>query len=277
MQGVTVLGKVFERVDAYRDNATKTERKFIDQLKDMDRNSLIYLSITDLAESLGVAEATVLRFCRKLGYKGFQDFKLHLSQDIATDVGDDESKPKRLADEMADSILQAYKQLDYEECLRVADKIIGARKLCVFAVGNSQIAALAVKARLIKAGINAENASDNHAQAIITANLSKNDLLILFSVSGGTLDIIKLAEIAHANGTPVVVITNYSKSPLSKYADYLLYTSRKEAAYEGGSLATVASQIYITDVLCTAVFERLGERATENAGKASGAVSDKSV
>lgn len=272
-----MLGKVFDRIDAYRDSATKTELKFIDRVKEVDRHDLIYLSITDLADSLGVAEATILRFCRKLGYKGFQDFKLHLSQDIATDTTDDESKAKRLADEMSDAILQTYKQLDYEVCLAVADKIIAARKLCVFAVGNSQIPALAAKARLIKAGINAENSSDNHTQAIITANLDANDLLILFSVSGGTLDMIKLAEIARTNGTPVVVVTNYNKSPLSKYADYLLYTSRKEAAYEGGSLATVASQIYITDVLCTAVFERLGERATENARKASGAVSDKSV
>ena len=272
-----MLGKVFERIEAYRDNATKTELKLVDKLKSIDRNDMIYLSITDLADTLGVAEATILRFCRKLGYKGFQDFKLHLSQDIATDTVDDTSKPKRLSDEMADAIAQTCKQLDYDVCLAVADKIIAARKLCVFAVGNSQIAALAVKARLIKAGINAENATDNHTQAIIAANLDADDLLILFSVSGGTLDVIKLAEIAHGNGTPVVVVTNYSKSPLSKYADYLLDTSRKEAAYEGGSLATVASQIYITDVLCTAVYERLGVRATANARKASQAVSDKSV
>lgn len=272
-----MLGKVFDRIDAYRVNATKTELKFIDRVKEMNRHELIYLSITDLAENLGVAEATILRFCRKLGYKGFQDFKLHLSQDIATDTEDDQSKPKRLADEMTDAILQTYKQIDYDVCLELAERIIAARKLCVFAVGNSQIAAFSLKARLLKAGINAENSSDNHTQAIITANLDRNDLLILYSVSGGTLDIIKLAEIAHANGTPVVVVTNYNKSPLSKYADYLLYTSRKEAAYEGGSLATVASQIYITDVLSTAVFERLGERATENAMKASGAVSDRSV
>lgn len=272
-----MVGKVFDRIESIRPIATKTERSLIEKLKELNKADIIYMSITDLADTLGAAEATILRFCRKLEYKGFQDFKLSLSQDIATESDDVQSAPKQLADSMCDAIMQTFKQIDYEECKKVADKIIDSKKNCIFAVGNSLIAALAAKNRLIKAGINMENTQDTHSQAIITANLSQEDFLILISVSGATKDIINLAEIAKKNGTPIAVITNYSKSPLAKYANYLLYTSRKEAAYEGGSLATVVAQSYIVDVMCTAVFERLGKEAHDMSIKASTAVSDKSL
>ena len=272
-----MIGKVFDRIQAIRPVATKTERKLIDRICGIDKKDLIYLSITDLADMLGVAEATILRFCRKLEFKGFQDFKLHLSQDMVTENEEVQGIPQSIAEQMTGAIKETCEQIDYQQCLKIADMIIGSRKVCAFAVGNSTIAAHEAKNRLLKAGINLENSCDVHNQAIITANLSQQDLLILVSVSGSTKDIIHLAEIAKENGTPIVVITNYSKSPLAKFADYLLLSCRKEAAYEGGSLATVVAQSYIIDVLCTAVFERLGNESKRKFIKASTAVSDKSI
>ncbi len=272
-----MIGKVFDRIQSVRPVATKTEKKLIDHICRIDKKDLIYLSITDLADMLGVAEATILRFCRKLEFKGFQDFKLHLSQDIVSENEDVQGIPQSIAEQMIGAIKETCEQIDYQKCLEVADLIIGARKACVFAVGNSTIATHEAKNRLMKAGINLEDSCDVHNQAIITANLGKEDLLILVSVSGSTKDIIHLAEIGKENGTPIVVITNYSKSPLAKFADYVLLSCRKEAAYEGGSLATVVAQSYIIDVLCTAVFERIGSEAKRKSIKASNAVSDKSV
>lgn len=275
--GEEMIGKIFDRIQAIRPVATKAEIRLIDRLCEIDKKDLIYLSITDLSDMVGVAEATILRFCRKLDFKGFQDFKLRLSQDIAAEDEEVQGIPQSIAEQMMSAIRATCEQIDYQQCLKVADLIINARKACAFAVGNSAIATHEAKNRLIKAGINLENSGDVHNQTIIAANLNQNDLLILVSVSGSTKDIIHLAEIGRENGTPIVVITNYSKSPLAKYADYLLLSCRKEAAYEGGSLATVVAQSYIIDVLCTAVFERLGSEAKRKSIKASNAVSDKSV
>lgn len=77
-----MVGKAFDRVLAIKDLATKTERKLIDGLLKIDKGELIYLSITELSARLKIAEATVVRFCKKLGYNGFQDFKLSLSQEL---------------------------------------------------------------------------------------------------------------------------------------------------------------------------------------------------
>ena len=78
--------------------------------------------------------------------------------------------------------------------------------------------------------------SDAHVQSIVVSNLTPKDVVILISVSGSTKDIIEVAEIAKERKTPVVVITNYPNSPICKYADYILASSGREAAYEGRNL-----------------------------------------
>ena len=270
-------GKVFDRIDAMKETSTKAERRLIDGLKKIPKEDVIYMSITELAAHLNVAEATLLRFCRKLDYRGFQDFKLSLSQEIgAEEPLDIESHTKKVADDMADAIMQTYKQLNYDKCLEVAKRIIQAKRVCAFGVGNSGIAPLMFKNRLSKAGILLENTTDAHVQTIIASNLSEDDVLFLVSVSGATKDILHVAEVAKKNGVLIVVITNYDKSPLAKYADYAFFNHRKEVAYEGGSLATVVAQSYIIDMISTAVFECLGDGSARTM-KASMAVSDKSI
>lgn len=80
-----MTGKVFDRIEGMKTVATKTELRLIEGLKLIPREELIYMSISELAMQLDVAEATLLRFCRKLDYRGFQDFKLSISQELGAE------------------------------------------------------------------------------------------------------------------------------------------------------------------------------------------------
>lgn len=269
-------GRVFDRMLGLKDSATKSEKILISKIKEIELSELIYYSITELAEITQVAEATILRFCRKLGFKGFQDFKLMLSQDLVnTNDSVSESKSTYIASKMCDAIMQSSENVDYNYYLKLAKIMIEANKICVFAVGSSTIASHEAKMRLAKMGMIIENSADNHVQSIVTANLTSSDVLVLISVSGSTKNIIELAEMAKENNTTIISITSHLKSPLAKKSDYLLYSAKKEAPAEGGSLATVVAQSYVIDVLCTAIFEKLGEKAKDNAAKATSAVLDK--
>ena len=273
-----MIGKVYDRINNMRPVATKTDLKVIDGIMKLKKDEIIYMSITELAMRLGVSEATILRFCRKIDYRGFQDFKLSLSQEAGGGNTSDESDyMKNIVYDMTDAITETYKALDEKQCSAVAKLIIKARKICIFGVGNSSIAPAMFKVKLARTGINADNSGDTHLQTIITSNLNQEDLLILISVSGATKDIINLAEIAKKNGTPIVVLTNYNKSPLAKYADYLFLTCRKEGAYEGGSMATECAQSYIVDVLCATVYKNLGEESDKRNMKVALTISDKSI
>ena len=57
---------------------TKTEKKIADYVV-QNTNKVLFMSITELSESCGVADASVHRFCRTMGVKGYQEFKMKLS------------------------------------------------------------------------------------------------------------------------------------------------------------------------------------------------------
>ena len=65
------------KIREHRDSLRKSERKVADYILDHSA-ALINMRIVDVASSAEVSEPTVLRFCRALGYDGFQSFKLQL-------------------------------------------------------------------------------------------------------------------------------------------------------------------------------------------------------
>lgn len=273
-----MIGKIFDRISAQKNIATNKERKLIEGLENICPDKLVYMSITELAAQLKVAEATVVRFCKKLGYNGFQDFKLSLSKELGTAAQSDMSSPvERIARQMTDAINATAQGVDYEKCLEIAGKLIGARNIGAFGVGNSAVTAMEISNVLARIGIHVTMTPDPHMQAMIASNMGQDDVVILISVSGSTKDIIDVAEIARKNGVKIVVITCYDRSPLAKYGDYVLLSTRREAAHEGGSVSTIVSISFIVNVLYDAICETLGAKAQERAMNTAVAVSDKSM
>ena len=273
-----MIGKALDRVLAAKQIATKTEKKIIEGILGTSPDEIIYLSITDLASKLKVAEATLVRFCKKMGYNGFQDFKLHLSQEAGMlNRNDVDCTAKRIALQMVDAINETSRSINYRECLNIADLLIKSEKICAFGVGNSAITAMEISNVLARIGIMVTFTADTHLQAMITSNMTEKDTIILISVSGSTKDIIDVAEIAKKNGVKIIVITCYDHSPLAKSADHILLSTRREAAYEGGSVSTIVSISYIINVLYDAVYEKLGNDGYEYTMRSAKSVANKSL
>lgn len=272
-----MLGKVFDRISAIQNKCTKTEKKLIQGLYNIRTEDLIYFSITELASELNVAEATVVRFCRKLGYTGYQDFKLCLSREQGSEETVTASTTQRIALKMRDAIEHTSRGLDYDKCLEIADIIFRAKKVSAFGVGNSYISAVEIGNSFARVGINVAVTADSHLQTMYVGNMGADDALILISVTGSTKDVIDVASAAKGKGVPIIVITGYERSPLARYADYILLTTFHEAAYEGGSLTTVASITYIVDVLFSALHEKIGPSASEKMRSTADSVANKSI
>ena len=244
-------GSVNERIASLKPFSTKTERVLIEKLEVFNFNEIIYMSITELSMRFKIAEATILRFCKKLGYKGFQDFKLAISKELGSDKidGSDHGEQNNILEKILSGIDFTCKNLNNTDCIKAAEMIYNASRISIFGVGNSGVSTKYFELSLLKLGICANNSSDSHLQTIFASNFSENDVVILVSVSGSTIDIINFAQICKKRNVPIIVITNYGKSPLAKYADLTFISSKKEAAYEGGTSASIVSQIYIFDLI----------------------------
>ncbi|WNR46131.1 MurR/RpiR family transcriptional regulator [Paenibacillus roseipurpureus] len=268
------------RIHSYFPSLSKSEQKVANVVLEQE-GELIYHSVTELSEYAQVGEATIMRFCRKIGFKGYQDFKLALAQEggqkrdeaaVAVDSDDYVSLLYQNAQKVIEASLNV---MDRDKLQTAVDLLDGAKNIQFFGVGSSAITAQDAKNRLLRIGRRSEAVVDSHMQAMLAVTLGPGDVAIGFSVSGSTLDTIGLLDKAKQAGAQVIAITNHAKSPITGIADVVLLTAGRESPLEGGSIMAKISQLFVVDLLCTGLARKNTESDMLMRGLTARAVIDR--
>jgi len=243
-------------------------------------DQVMYFSVTDLADKAAVGETTVLRFCRKIGLKGFQEFKLTIAQNLSE--ADQEKEPLESNNLVQTILTNTMKSLDntasmiQEQSLNGAiDLLDQARTIHFFGVGTSALTAQDAKSRLLKIGIFSHAIADPHLQAMSAAALTNEDVVIALSISGSTRDTLESLEIAKNAGAKIIAITYYHRSPITQFADIVLPGGAVESPLEGGSLTGKISQLFVVDLLYTGLALRRKDEVLKMKNKTAQAVVNK--
>ncbi|ETT64734.1 MurR/RpiR family transcriptional regulator [Paenibacillus sp. FSL H8-0457] len=263
---------------------TKTEKKVADYVKGFPEETVL-ATVTDLSEKAGVGETSVIRFCRKLGFRGFHEFKLSVAQDLvdrppsvvdtSIDEQDDLMTVARKLTMQHEILLKNTLDLVNADNLRMAvDKLLAANKVYVYGVGSSGITALDLHYQLMRLGLNVEAHRDSHIIAMSASLVKKGDLVFAISTSGSTRDLVDPVKEAKKNGADVICLTGHLRSPIATYADTVLLVSSREMPTEGGALATKFMQTYMLNILTTLLTMKK-EDASESLKKTASSVADK--
>jgi DNA-binding MurR/RpiR family transcriptional regulator len=230
---------------------------------------VMHMSISEASQNIGVGESTIIRFCRALGYKGYQDFKLRLAQDLVEPVNfihenvNFDDNPGDLAKKVFQTNRKAVddtmKALDPEMVEIAAKYLSEARITNIYGVGFSSYTAHDAKLKLARLGLIVDAFGDAHLQAMAAVSLRKGDVAIGISHSGSTKDVVDALGAARKAGATTVAITNFSPSPVTKVADIILLTAAPESAFGGEVLTSRIAQLCVVDVLSVMVAIALGE------------------
>ena len=266
---------------------TKTEKKIAEFIIH-NPNQVLFMSITDLADASKVADASVYRFCRTMGLKGYQEFKMKLSLSISPDEAvvrqaDNAVLKVDSLEFSLDNILQnhitALKEtrmmMKPEEIEKIVLMMEEARTIYFFGVGDSLLTAKAARNKFLRISKKVAFIDDHHMQVMMASMADEQDLIFVFSYSGATKDSVEVAKVSKQAGARVVGITRFIKSPLTAHTDILLVCGSNEGPLDGGSMGAKLSQLYIIDVLFQEYCQRNREISKENRKKTSRAVVDK--
>lgn len=78
MENESCLNRIIAKSESQ--NATVTERKIAHYIKE-NLGKVLHCNLLELAELIGVSDASMVRFCKSLGYKGFQEFKIRVAME----------------------------------------------------------------------------------------------------------------------------------------------------------------------------------------------------
>jgi DNA-binding MurR/RpiR family transcriptional regulator len=268
--GEEAVSQVFAQIRSLYPSLTKAERKVADVVLGDDK-TFVYGSISDLADKAGVGETSVLRFCRDVGYRGFQEFKLVLVQESArTEVRGSEGgreAPLSLNLEVAQRNTRLIEEtsalIDEEALERSVQHLRSAGQIVFFGVGSSGLTAEDARQRFLRVGLPVEAVGDSHLALVRVSLLGKGDVAVIISVTGSTVDTVEVAKIAKKNGAIVVCVTNQANSPLTKLADVVLLGAIRWDPTGGSSLATKIVQLHVLELLFEATLRSMGEEGRE--------------
>ncbi len=250
-----------------------------------DSERVIHMSISELAQQASIGESTVIRFCRALGYEGYQEFKLRLAQDLVEPVEyihenisfDDsiDDLTKKIFQTNMKAVEDTMKSLDRGMVEIAAKALAQARRIDLYGAGYSSFTALDGKLKFTRLGLTADCYGDAHLQIMAATALRGGDAAIGISHSGSTKDVVDALAAARHCGAVTIAITNFSPSPLTKAADVILLTASPDTPLGGEVLTSRIAQLCVIDVLSVAVAVALGESCLEFIRRSSEAVKSK--
>jgi len=274
------LNNIIFRINQMYDDMGPAEKKIANWLLD-NQGEIISLSISELAEECGCGEATIVRFARRLGLEGYQELKLSIAQET--------SDPRRISEESLSeedscsvifskvsvgiyrSLEQTKKILDEKNLDLAVKKIMEARRIAIFGLGNSAAIAIDAQHKFLRAGLDAAAYYDNHMQAIAASHLTNDDVAIGISHSGSSIDVVEALKLSRESGATTICITNFGKSPIVKQSDIVLFTASEETKYTILGMNSRIAQLAIIDTIHTYIVLHKNEegikaiRATEKA------------
>ncbi|AHN72582.1 MurR/RpiR family transcriptional regulator [Aggregatibacter actinomycetemcomitans] len=274
-------GNVLNTVSALYQSLTKTEKKIADVISQSPEMVMQY-SLSELASNLNVGEATFVRFCRTLGFKGFSDFKLAFSIELATAresrddtvleteiMPDDDSL--KIAHKLQAAISKVMDEtvnlLDFQQLESVVRAIQKAKRVFLFGVGSSGVTAEDAKNKFMRIGVPVDATGNNHFMYMQAALLKETDVAIGISHSGYSQETAHTLKIAKQNGATTVALTHSLRSPITEHADFVLVNGNKQGKLQGDSIGTKIAQLFVLDLIYALLVQAEQDAATKTKQK----------
>ena len=200
---------ILDRIHASYYQLTTAERRVADYVL-AQYAQVQFMSITQLAEECGIAEATVSRFCRSLRLKGFNAFKIELAKHSVgapsrvqpqpeNSLGGRTAEVARLA---VDAVNHTVELVDQSQVLRAVELFEKSPHVMCIGSGGSMILASAFANMFAMADPKFYAVADSHTQLSSAATMGKEDMIVLFSYSGATTSGVQVLELALAGYSP---------------------------------------------------------------------------
>lgn len=230
------------------------------------------ISTKSLAQACDVAESTITRFVKTIGFSSFQEMKISLAEYLTTTevLNSEDENPKLYEDLMSsDSMDQVIQKLVYRNTATLTETmqalnpsalqkainyISEADTIILTSQGFSNVAANEAMMMFSRVGKKCILFEDECNQLMAASVCKKTDLFIGISNSGRTKKVIDTLRIAKSNHGKTIGITAFEDSPVAAYSDVALITPTKSNAAENGITWELTSsktaQILIVDILC---------------------------
>lgn len=262
MKGVIV------RIKEFSTSASEVEASVLSFILQQPEE-VAQMSIHQLADKTFVSASSIVRLVRKLDFDGYKDFRHALIYELALRKQNSTVEKKEITkfdsiEEIAEkttykniiSLEDTKSLLDYNTLDKCVELLCRSKSICLFGIGSSLLVAKDAHLKFLRLNKPCFINDDWHAQLLQARNMCSEDVGMIFSYSGQTVEMIECAKAMHEVGASIISITRYESSPIAALSDYKIYVASNESIFRSGAMSSRISQLNIIDILFTAFANR---------------------
>jgi DNA-binding MurR/RpiR family transcriptional regulator len=223
-------------------------------------------SITEVAQAASVAESTVIRACKRLGFTGFQGLKLAIARDrrqdlelVADEIAPDDSVADVVSKLFAASaavLSEAATSVSTASVERVTEAIVAADQVLFVGMGPSSPLTQDAAYRFRCIGVRADAPVDGLTQHLAARLLRPGDVCVVISHTGATRETLPIVAAARAAGAVTAAVTSYARSPLTQAVDHALVAGGRQLGFRVEAMASRLAHLCVLDALYVGVAMR---------------------
>lgn len=253
-----------------RGSFSEIDKRIADHFKKLDKE-VINKTLANLSEETGISEGSFYKFVKKLGFSGFQDFKISVASNVHhvednnetltafTDISKSDS-PYEIAQKVInsnkDSIDKLILSLEEEDLNNALDLLYEAETIHFFGQGASSIVAFDSYHKFHRSQFQCNYIFDPNIQLTYSTKLGPNDCVFLFSHSGRTIDTLEIGRLLNKNNVKIISMTGNPASELVSLSDVSFTVYSEESAFRSEALTARILYLTIIDILYVSVMYR---------------------
>lgn len=223
---------------------------------------VIHMSMARLSQTCSVSDPTIMRFCRRFGFEGYQDFKLHLAQSLVPSApfayeqivqGDGiDNIVRKTCRNSLNAIQRLLEDLAPQQVEEGAKILHAATWTGIYATGISEVTALDAEHKFQRLGMRCQALLGGKKQWMHAESARPGEVALIFSQSGHTKQMVEVAIAARAGGGRVVSIAA-ADSPLARVSDVVIAVLPYDRTELMTPLASRLNHHLVINMLVTAI------------------------
>lgn len=240
--------------------------------------AITYMTLSEISKESGSSEASVIRFCKRMGFCGYSALQQAIAEAIEEEnvlhPEDLHVSDKDSLSEITRKVYQSNVQtltdtmvLIDEQCDRALEALLAAKSIHFFGAGDAYAVCQLSYMKFKRLGIPCSAEGDVMLQMITASNMSKGDVAIAISYDGRSKNVVEALRIAKQMGAATISITKKRKTPLLRYTDICLFIAVNDLSFDREKVTRRVADQFIMDVLYMGYMMRSGRNYKEQLRK----------
>lgn len=234
-------------IESNYDNFTTVEKNIADFF--IKNREKVDFSAKAVAERLYVSEASLSRFAKKCGYRGYREFIYQYEETFVEKQESITGNMRMVLNAYQELLNKTYSLVDEAQIARINKYLNKAERVFVSGKGSSGLAATEMEVRFMRIGVDIDSVLDSDLMRMQTVFQDERSLVFGISISAETEGVIYFLKEAHKRGAKTVLLTAKNKDEFAEFCTEVVLLPSLKHLNHGNVISPQFPILVIVDII----------------------------